>query len=186
MNPTLKIALLEDQPTFITRDAAKQHLKIDFEYEDALVDNLILAAVGAVENYTGLFLQHRTVVLGLGLFPSSFELDYFPVIDEAVAVEYSNAANDTVALADKYAFFNGEPKPWLMVSDVEFDYPEVYNRPDAVRFSFTAGMTADTLPKPMYQAMLLMIGDMYQFREDRPEHISKASMALLRPYKLFA
>lgn len=186
MNPTLKIAPATAQIAFISLVAAKQHLKVDFDYEDALISAIVLAAIQAAEDYTGLFVNQKDVVLGLGSFPESFELDYFPVIDEAVNIEYSDVNNQAVVLSGEYDFFNGQPKPILTLNDPEFSAPELYDRVDAVRFSFKVGMTENTLPGPMYQAMLLMIGDMYHYREDRPEHISKASMALMRPYKVFA
>lgn len=45
--------------------------------------------------------------------------------------------------------------------------PEIANQWDAMTIKATIGMT--TVPKPIAQAVLLMVSDMYERREDRVE-----------------
>lgn len=186
MKPNLKLTPVSGvQPEFVSREAAKKHLKVTFEYEDELIDAIILSSIQVAEDYTGLMINQKNVILGLASFPWVLELDYFPVVHKAISVEYSDAANQPVAVADKYNFFDGEPKPYIELNEPDFVAPEVYQRSDAVRFSFVGGMIKETLPLPIYQALFLIIGDMYQYRTDRKDVVNKASLALMRPYKIW-
>jgi hypothetical protein len=63
--------------------------------------------------------------------------------------------------------------------------PELANRFDAVTITVKVGFVSGKVPKPIQQAILLKIADMYERRDDRAEVISTTSQALLRPYKKF-
>lgn len=186
MVQTINITPLQNQPEFVTRIVAKQHLKIDYDYEDDLIDSIILAAVTAAENYTGRSFFQKTVVLGFDSLPSTVSMIQFPVVDEAFTLQYYNTQS-VLTLVDsaKYKYFDALAlRPYLNLIDTDLSL-ELSDRKDAFQVTFTAGMTATSLPKPLYQAILLMIADMYEFRTDRTEIINRASMALMCPYKIW-
>ena len=64
--------------------------------------------------------------------------------------------------------------------------PEVYNRADAIQISFTAGMSASStgVPDAIIQAILLIVGHLYEKREDTVSRLPKASEYLLEPYRI--
>jgi hypothetical protein len=65
------------------------------------------------------------------------------------------------------------------------EIPDVADRFDAVTITVKVGNANAKTPKPIIQAILLFIADMYERREDRGAVVSTAAMSLLRPYKKF-
>jgi hypothetical protein len=65
------------------------------------------------------------------------------------------------------------------------DTPEVADRFDAVTITIVVGFLVNKTPKPILQAILLQVADMYERREDRSEVFGTTAMALLRPYKRY-
>jgi hypothetical protein len=69
--------------------------------------------------------------------------------------------------------------------EIKFEsYPETAERDDAVIIEIQQGYEPETLPKPIYQAILLMVTSMYERREDIGEiGNNSASRSLMRPYR---
>ena len=64
-------------------------------------------------------------------------------------------------------------------------YPTLYDRADAIEIKFKAGYgTGDSdVPEPIKTAILLILGSMYEKREDSVSRLPKASEYLLDPYR---
>ena len=64
-------------------------------------------------------------------------------------------------------------------------YPNVYERADAIEIKFKAGYGtgAGDVPEAIKTAILLIIGFMYEKREDTVSRLPKASEYLLDPYR---
>ena len=64
-------------------------------------------------------------------------------------------------------------------------YPTLYDRADAIEIKFKAGYgaTEDKVPEPIKTAILLILGSMYEKREDSVSRLPKASEYLLDPYR---
>ena len=126
-------------------------------------------------------------MLGFDRLPASVSLIQFPVIDNSFDLKYINTSDQEVSIAaTAFKYFDGVDggKPYINQVDTSLDL-SFADREDAFQVSFSAGYTPENLPKPLYQAILLMIADMYEFRTDRTEIINRASMALMRPYKVW-
>jgi hypothetical protein len=63
--------------------------------------------------------------------------------------------------------------------------PAVDERFDAITVTIKIGYAVNKTPKPIVQAILLQIADMYERREDRTEVVATTAMSLLRPYKKY-
>jgi uncharacterized phiE125 gp8 family phage protein len=60
------------------------------------------------------------------------------------------------------------------------------NRLNSVTVRYVVGYAdAASVPAPLKQAMLLMIGDMYERRQDSIKQLPSASEYLMNPYRVF-
>jgi uncharacterized phiE125 gp8 family phage protein len=180
---TIGIVPLSVQPEFVTLAEARAHLKVDHDYENELIKNIVRAAIVSAENYTGLSIFNNAVVIGRAAFDTEVRLVRGPVIDREVTVSYRDG-EALVPLPDKYVYFEDFEGPFMKLVDSDFTI-ELPVRPDAVQFAYSVGMEKATLPLPIRQAVLLMVADMYEFRTDRTEIINRSSMALMRPYRVW-
>lgn len=176
----------DDQPVFISLEEAKDHLKIDAGYEDDIISNMIPAAVMSAENYMGISLLQKDVVITMSGFPSSLPIDFGPVLRGEFVVSYYDVNGDEKILSvGAYTIQRSFGKKPKFILDNAIDLPEVSDRKDAVSFVYVAGMVKESLPTPIRSAMLLEISDLYEYRTDRAEIFSKRSHSLMRPYKVW-
>ncbi|WP_106793973.1 head-tail connector protein [Aquimarina sp. Aq78] len=185
MNLNYNISIKDPQPEFVSLQHAKNHLKIDFIYEDALIQGMIDSAIDTAENYLGWFIKNRDVVINSNAFLNYFALEFGPLLGSAFTVKYLNKNNVLQTLIEGYTYqeFYGAKPVFYYDSDIPF--PEVGKKSNTVQISYVAGVDLTTIPKPVYQAILLIISDLYEFRTDRAEIINTRAMALMRPYKKF-
>jgi uncharacterized phiE125 gp8 family phage protein len=182
----------------VTLAEAKAHLRVDFTDDDTLIEALIGAARAAAEEFTNRALMAQTITQVLHCFPyattrnpyAAIRLFKSPLISltsityydaDDVATPLDVAGND----ADVIIVSTSEPatiSPWI--TNMPDGWPEINDeRPDAVTIVYSAGYAAAAaVPKPIKQAMLLMIGAWYERREDSAQNLPKASEMLLMPY----
>jgi len=168
----------------VSKEEAKKHLRIDFADDDDLVTSLIEAATGYLDGAGGLLgraLVTQTWRLDLPAFPHGgrLELPLRPV--QSASVAYRDALNapqayaaDNHALAGSAVLFTG-PSPAL------------FNRHDALQVTFVAGYgAAADVPAAIRQAVLLMVGSLYDNRGATMEDLTGGAVgALLAPYRLW-
>lgn len=155
--------------------------------DDDLLVALLAAAVDRAENFTGLSIRLKTYEGALDAFPACgapIEIANPPLV-EILSVLYGNdselQAFDDWAL-DDYS----QPariQPLAGAAWPVFTYPLA-----GVKIAFEAGYDATNLPAAIRQALLLMVGDWYEHREDSGDKqnypIANGVMALLRPYRV--
>lgn len=154
--------------------------------DDALLLIYRDAAIEAAETFTGLSIRLKTYEGALDAFPddgAEIEVANPPLV-EIESVLYGNDS-ETTAYADWTLDDYSKPariKP-LLGDWPTLDYPLA-----GVKIRFQAGYTATTLPKALKQAILLMIGDWYEHREDSTEKaattIPNGAESLLRPLRV--
>jgi uncharacterized phiE125 gp8 family phage protein len=185
----------------LTLAEAKAHLRVDFTDDDTLIEALIGAARAAAEQYTNRALMPQTITQVLHCFPyptprnpyaairlfasplvSLTSLIYFDADDASqdIAVDPDGTRSVEVIIVD-----TAEPatvSPWI--TNMPGGWPDTRDdRPDAITIVYQAGYAnAAAVPKPIKQAMLLMIGAWYERREDSAQNLPKASEMLLLPY----
>jgi uncharacterized phiE125 gp8 family phage protein len=171
----------------ITLAKAKKQLRIetDFTLEDDLIEGYITAAVNRAEEFIGGHIFNKTVTLNYSAFADALVFEIFPV--RAInSVQYYQEGADTLTTLDPANYYLRSAN--LRVQEVVFTtIPEdVADRPDAIVIELQCGYANMTqTPAAIKQAILLMISDMYNYREDRKELTFPASHQLLRPYKKY-
>ena len=140
---------------------AKAHLRVDHSSEDSLITELVKAAGEVVESYTGLY---------LGSSNWKYHADYFPGVvhihagPEATvtSVKYHNAAG-TLTLLDS-SKYHVDTKSHPIRVQLDGVTLATDDRVNAVQVAGTAGYTV--VPSALKQAMLLIIGHLYEHRKD--------------------
>lgn len=170
--------------TVLSLAKAKKHLKVDelMIQEDDLIQDYIDAAVTNAENYIGGNITDKNIIFKCDAFTSPFIFEAFP-IKSITSVKYFKPGEEDEKTLDatNYALTSQNFK--TQVIRFKTDLPAVEKRFDAVTITVKVGM--ETVDKPIITAIMLMVGDMYERREDRVEVVSTAAMSYLRPYKKF-
>ncbi len=168
----------------VTLAKAKKHLKIEADVvdEDDLIQDYIDAAVTQAENYIGGYITDKNIVIKMTGFDNPLVFEAFPVkaVTSVKYFEQGNEAEQTMESAN-YNLTAETSKRFAI--RFKGDLPSVQDRFDAVTVTINVGMIV--IDKPISQAVLLMVADMYERREDRAEVLSTAAMSLLRSYKKF-
>lgn len=180
----------------VTMAEARAHLRVDTNDEDALIAGYIVAARKAVETQTGpLCTQTWDYTIGrtwpmVGVH-YGIRLPYAPV-QSVTSVSYvdENGATQTLSSALYQSDLSAPiPTIWKAYGAL---WPSVRDQPAAITVRFVAGYgtTAD-VPDPIRQAILLMVGQFYEHRENVvlnqvPHQIPMGVDALISPYSLSA
>ena len=179
----------------IAQSEAKLFLKVDTSDDDALIGTIISSAREYVENFTGYQLLSATWIQYLDRFPNNntaIELLMNPV-SAITHVKYYDSDNveQTWASSNYDTDLNGKPARITLASNVTF--PTVYDRTNAIEIKFVAGYastSATGFPKQLLNAMYLIIGHLYENRQEviigkTAYEIPKGADSILRQYRIF-
>jgi uncharacterized phiE125 gp8 family phage protein len=167
----------------LTLEEVKLQLRIDGNEEDALLTGLIQAATEHVQNITNRQLMPATYELSLDRLNASIPLPRPPF-----------AAITTLTAIDEVGQVVEFEADTHFTSDYTSDAATVYGVADSlwfdnsytgVKVTYEAGYpTAADIPALIKQAMLLIIGYLYNNREDVNDRFPKASENLLNSYRI--
>ncbi len=170
---------------------AKMHLRVDDDStsEDALILALVRAAREWVENYCRRSLVSRTITLRMDCFPGEILLPRGPV-SSVTSVQYVDAdgATQTVTASDYQTDLYSVVARILPVLGVV--WPQVKNGAvNSVIVTYVAGYaTATELPRSIKAAMLLIVGHLFEHREQVGPagmvEVPFAVKALLAPFEV--
>lgn len=165
---------------------AKKHLRLEasFTEEDDLIESYISAAIEASENFIGGHILEKDMTIKMNAFDSPLVFEAFP-LQSVTAVKYYPLGSEvlTEMLPGNYSLTTIGSKVFTL--RFKESVPQTAERFDAVTVIVKVGNETAKTPKPVQQAILLQVGDMYERREDRTEVIATAAMSLLRPYKKY-
>lgn len=180
----------------VTVDETKDRLRIDTTAEDTDIGNMIKAARQWTENYLSFALVQRQLRLYLDVWPAS----------DVIELPRSNLVSiDTV----QYVDIDGNVQTWAdtnyeadtasfvgrLLLDPDSDYPSIRAQRQAVMITYTAGYPDDNASPPDYtanipqdikDAIVLKVGEAYEFRENRQKMDSEytgAAENLLHPHR---
>lgn len=180
----------------IDLDAAKVHLRVDGDDEDALIASYVAAATDRLDGIGG--------ILGRCLMPQTWTASFWgfagdrlrlplrPVASITSVKYYDTAGTLQTFSAAKYGLLTDELGPYVRLL-----YPNIWpadvavDRDNAVVVTFVAGYAdAASVPAPIKAAILLMVGDLYANRETAVIGVPAAEIpmsttvqALLAPYR---
>ena len=179
---------------------AKNHLRVDFVDDDALISTYIQAAREWAENYTQRAFFTQTIVLSLDAFPlyeygngtvlpmQQRGYPYFSAYWDPLAIRlprpaalavssitYLDVTNTQQTLDPTAYYVDITSEPARIVPKPSFTWPstQVY-LPGAVQITYTTGSYGDGVevnncPAAVKIAMLLIIGHLYEHREENTE-----------------
>ena len=211
------IVIVEPVAEPLTLDECRQHLRVDATEaddsdsdligqhpDDALIMSMQSAAREYVENFTGLSLTTRTLELALDQFPSDsvdgtteIILPCGPV-QSIVSIATGEPTSDTDALdfnldAATYALdLYRNPQKVVPVSS----WPSVITATNTIKVRYIAGYAVQTdltdtgrpLPASLRAAVLLVLGHLYEHREENAESaltsLPLGAEALMRPLRV--
>jgi uncharacterized phiE125 gp8 family phage protein len=181
--------------SIVTLAEAKAHLRVDGTDEDTLITALIAAATAHLDGADGILgraLATQTWELAADAFPDDGGPIRLPLppLRSVISVTYRDpdGVSQVMPAQDMQVDTRSQPG-WIAPVDT---WPDTDDTINAVIIRFEAGYgDASAVPGPIKAALLLMIGDLYRFRETatmgagshemRP---SASAAALLSPYRI--
>lgn len=179
----------------LTLDEARAHLRVDYGEDDATIEALIGVVTERLDGYSGVVgraLVTQTWRQDWSGFPRSrwLPLPLSPV--QSVTVEWLDESEALQTLDPSlYYLVNLADGPFVEL-DEDAVWPDEADRPDAVQVTAICGYgdAAADVPRPIRQAALLMLSELYEHREGVAVGASAAAIPmtltverLLMPYR---
>ncbi len=171
---------------------AKAHMRVDFSDDDDLITALVVAARQQAENHTNRVLLTQTWDWTLDRFPCTrtFEVPR-PPLQSVSSITYKDTNGDEQTFSSsKYLVDTGSERGRISLADGE-SWPATKAEINAVTIRFIAGYgdTAATVPQQIRQAILMMVGHLYEHRESVAAGVAATEVpfstrALLGPYEV--
>lgn len=161
---------------------AKEHLRVDHDEDDDLIEAAIAAAVGHLDGYGG--------ILGRALMPQEWseyasfwpasraiELRLAPVL-EIIEIRSRDADGvETVLDENAYRLLVPASSRPVLLFGVDTALPSLSSAPDALSVTYRAGYEDaegnPAVPPALISAIKLMVGDLYRF----PETVAQGSVS---------
>ncbi len=174
----------------ISLTTVKAHLRVDHSDDDTLLGSYVDAVVSHLDGPKGWLdraIFSQTLELRQDVFDTPTLLPYGPVTS-ITSVKYldENGAEQTLASNQYFLSNAGKLEPAYNVS-----WPNIRGDVEGVRIRYVVGYS--TLPPAILAAILLMVGDLYAFRETTVTGtiasripMSTAVESLLAPYRAWS
>lgn len=183
----------------ITLEAAMRHLRVDgfgespAHEDEPLITGLITAAREMAEAFTG-----RTLAASTWEVRYDYLCDVLPLgrppVTAVTGVEYVDTDGVVQTLDPTLYVVDTDNTPPRIRRAFGEIYPATRGEPGAVRITYQAGPTDGSSPndypleRPIYQAMLLLIGHLYENRETTivgtiASDLPMGAEYLMRPYR---
>lgn len=184
----------------VTTADAKKHLRVEHPDDDVYIDGLVAAATAWLDGpdgWLGRALGEQELELRLDDFAYGCRHHRHGIvlpcqpIRAVTSVTYIDGAG-TVQTVDAAAYQLVRGRE--LVPAFGKTWPAARCEPDAVRVVYSAGYVAGTVPRPIVQAILLLVGQWYELREaalamnglTAAVELPFAVEALLAPYRVYA
>lgn len=188
MSVVYKIPKYSGADEVVDLAAAKVHLRIEHDDEDADIQQIIDSAMSEVESYIGGPVLERTgVEFGLSGWQTNTKFPTGPVT-EITSVEYLKSGEESYSTLDTsfYKLYNfGTTSQQIVIREAGQTESLEEETLDAVKITAKVGWPLNDVPEDIKKALLLIIDDAYTFRGEKELKINRSSRNLLRPYKQF-
>ena len=172
----------------VTLDEAQQHLRVTDASDDEYISNLIKTARLHCERETNRSFITTTWRLSLDYFPGVIYPRKPPLISVS-SITYYDTTGASQTLSSTYYTVDANSEPGRITEAYGYQWPSTYSRVGAVTVNYTAGYgaAASSVPLPIKQAMLLLIGHWFEMRSavligSLSKSLEFAVESLLAPY----
>lgn len=169
-----------------TLSEVKNYLKVDTSADDTLITTLLQSAREVAERYLNQALITQTITEKLDRLNSPvIYLSVSPVIS-VTSFQYADSQNTTQTFNSSNYIVDTFEKPARLSLAYGKTWPTLYGNINDVTITYTAGYgsTAASVPMQIRQAILMMIADSYDNREDYVKKLPTASEYLLDQYRV--
>lgn len=169
-----------------TLSEVKNYLKVDTSADDTLITTLLQSAREVAERYLNQALITQTITEKLDrLSKPTIYLSVSPVISVS-SFQYADSQNTTQTYNSGNYIVDTFEKPARLSLAYGKTWPTLYGNINDVTITYTAGYgaTAASVPMQIRQAILMMIADSYDNREDYVKKLPTASEYLLDQYRV--
>lgn len=201
-SPNYTRVVLDGDIEPVSVEQAFEHLKLDsvspiydsLEYD--LVSSLITTARQCLETYLERSIVLKTLEAAYSTFTDALFLEFGPV-NAIESVKYIDLDGTEQTLSASAYAVNPWSKPARVVPIYNTQWPYCRPTDDPVKIRYTAGYYDGSpayipLPKPIYQAILLLVGHFYENREavvvangfSSVAELPFGVTALVQPYRL--
>ena len=164
----------------------KSYLKIDDSNEDTMLSTLIKGARMVAESYLNQGLITQTITEKLDrLSNPTIYLSVSPVLAVS-SFQYANSENTTATFAATDYVVDTFSKPARLNLGYGKTWPTLYGNINDVTIIYTVGYGTESsaIPFQIRQAILLMVADTYENRQDYVRKLPTASQYLLDQYRV--
>lgn len=169
-----------------TLQEVKNYLKVDDSTEDTLISTLLQSARQAAESYLNQALITQTITEKLDRFNNAtIYLSVSPVIAVS-SLQYADGDNTTQTFAASNYVVDTFLKPARLSLGYGKTWPTLYGNINDITITYTAGYGTEPsgVPAQIRQAILLMVTDAYDNRQDYVKRLPTASEYLLDQYRV--
>lgn len=184
----MRVTVIAAPEPFVSLEEAKDHLGELSADRDALIEAQIAAACSHIDGpdgWLGRSIGFQTLEARHTFFDKdSFRLPFLPVIT-VTEVRYLDSEGVEQTLSTDLYEVRGDS----VVLAYDETWPAVRDDTESVRVIYDAGY--EEIPPPIKAAVLLMVGDMFRFRETAKEGgaaavpMSTTVENLLSPFRVF-
>jgi len=155
----------DDMPVSI--DRARQHLRVDETSEDQLIADMIDAATRVAQNFTRRQFITATYKLYLDYFPTEIELPR-PPLQSVESIQYYDTDGTLQTLDSSVYTVDNKSTVGKVVEAYGQSWPSTRDMVNAVVVEFVAGYgdKEEDVPGHIRQAIRLIVGHMFEHRED--------------------
>ncbi len=169
-----------------TLSEVKNYLKVDISADDTLITTLLQSAREVAERYLNQALITQTITEKLDRLNSPvLYLSVSPVIAVS-SFQYADSQNTTQTYNSSNYVVDTFEKPARLSVAYGKTWPTLYGNINDVTITYTAGYSTEPSGVPMQirQAVLMMVADGYDNREDYIKKLPTASEYLLDQYRV--
>ena len=169
-----------------TLNEVKNYLKVDTSADDTLITTLLQSAREVAERYLNQALITQTITEKFDrLSNPTLYLSVSPVI-AVTNFQYADSQNTTQTFAATEYVVDTFSKPARLSLAYGKTWPTLYGNINDVTITYTAGYDTESsgVPFQIRQAILLMIADTYENRQDYVRKLPTASQYLLDQYRV--
>jgi uncharacterized phiE125 gp8 family phage protein len=164
---------------------AKKHLKVSGNSEDDLIQLYLEAATNMAEGYLGMKLINTVIEEAYDEF-TDISLVRFPT-QAITSIKYDAEDTTEKTVSTDIYTLNTYVEPQMIVKNEAESWPiDLADKPNRIRVRYTAGYgsTPASVPANIRAAILVILGDLYENREDKISALPKASTRLLEPWRI--